>query len=222
MRCGAARAVGYGVMCCNYGVMQGGTVWCGTLRRDKVRCNTIRYGVMRCGCCDTMWNVAIWRVSYWHPYRENPFYDSKVVGKYCEKRDPHLACIAYERGQCDAELIKVRTPLVIVLSSPCQAESFAFPPGLSTCLTLVLDRQVCNENSLFKSLARYLVRRRDHDLWADVLQESNQYRRQLIDQVSCSRIPAEAVRKWRQVIDRVGLWIDFKRISTTYWSSELQ
>jgi len=30
-----------------------------------------------------------------------------VVGKYCEKRDPHLACIAYERGQCDAELIKV-------------------------------------------------------------------------------------------------------------------
>ncbi len=39
--------------------------------------------------------------------RENPFYDSKVVGKYCEKRDPHLACIAYERGQCDEELIHV-------------------------------------------------------------------------------------------------------------------
>ena len=31
-----------------------------------------------------------------------------MVGKYCEKRDPHLACIAYERGQCDAELIKVQ------------------------------------------------------------------------------------------------------------------
>ena len=42
-------------------------------------------------------------------FRENPYYDSKVVGKYCEKRDPHLACIAYERGQCDAELIKVQT-----------------------------------------------------------------------------------------------------------------
>lgn len=41
-------------------------------------------------------------------FRENPYYDSKVVGKYCEKRDPHLACIAYERGQCDAELIKVQ------------------------------------------------------------------------------------------------------------------
>ena len=40
-------------------------------------------------------------------YRENTFYDSKVVGKYCEKRDPHLACVAYERGQCDYELISV-------------------------------------------------------------------------------------------------------------------
>lgn len=43
--------------------------------------------------------------------------------------------------------------------------------------------QVCNENSLFKSEARYLVRRRDPDLWAVVLQEDNEYRRQLIDQV---------------------------------------
>ncbi|KAH9402831.1 hypothetical protein TYRP_015590 [Tyrophagus putrescentiae] len=80
--------------------------------------------------------------------RENQFYDSRVVGKYCEKRDPHLACIAYERGQCDKELINV-----------------------------------CNENSLFKSEARYLVKRRDGDLWVEVLQESNPYRRQLIDQV---------------------------------------
>lgn len=71
------------------------------------------------------------------------------LGKYCEKRDPHLACIAYERGQCDRELINV-----------------------------------CNENSLFKSEARYLVKRRDPELWAEVLQETNQYRRQLIDQVS--------------------------------------
>ncbi|CAG0883299.1 unnamed protein product [Cyprideis torosa] len=80
--------------------------------------------------------------------RENPHYDSKVVGRYCEKRDPHLACMAYERGNCDQELI-----------------------------------QVCNENSLFKSLARYLVRRRDPTLWAQVLDEENKYRRQLIDQV---------------------------------------
>ncbi|XP_058808391.1 clathrin heavy chain [Phymastichus coffea] len=80
--------------------------------------------------------------------KENQFYDSRVVGKYCEKRDPHLACIAYERGSCDRELIIV-----------------------------------CNENSLFKSEARYLVRRRDPELWAEVLNEANPFRRPLIDQV---------------------------------------
>merc|ERR1712226_1209250 len=80
--------------------------------------------------------------------KENPYYDSKVVGRYCEKRDPHLATVAYERGECDRELIAV-----------------------------------CNENSLFKSEARYLVRRRDMDLWAEVLNDENQFRRPLIDQV---------------------------------------
>ncbi|KAG5447542.1 Clathrin heavy chain 1 [Clonorchis sinensis] len=80
--------------------------------------------------------------------RENQYYDSNVVGKYCEKRDPHLACIAYERGRCDQALI-----------------------------------HVCNENALFKTEARYLVRRKDPELWAEVLREENTYRRQLIDQV---------------------------------------
>lgn len=42
---------------------------------------------------------------------------------------------------------------------------------------------MCNENSLFKSEARYLVRRKDVDLWAVVLEDTNVYRRQLIDQV---------------------------------------
>lgn len=36
---------------------------------------------------------------------------------------------------------------------------------------------------MFKSLARYLVRRRNPDLWGTVLIVENQYRRQLIDQV---------------------------------------
>uniref|UniRef100_A0A1I8AX39 Clathrin heavy chain n=1 Tax=Steinernema glaseri TaxID=37863 RepID=A0A1I8AX39_9BILA len=80
--------------------------------------------------------------------RENAYYDPLVVGRYCEKRDPHFAYLAYERGGCDQELISV-----------------------------------CNENSLFKNLARYLVRRRDMALWGQVLSESNPYRRQLIDQV---------------------------------------
>lgn len=76
-------------------------------------------------------------------------YDSRVVGKYCEKRDPYLAFIAYERGQCDAELI-----------------------------------QITNDNSMFKHQARYLVKRRDADLWASVLTTENGHRRALVDQVS--------------------------------------
>ena len=83
--------------------------------------------------------------------KDNSYHDSKAVSKYCEKRDPHFACVAYERGKCDHELIRV-----------------------------------CNENSLFKfvqvclfvSEARYLGKRRDPELWAVVLNEENQYRRQ--------------------------------------------
>eukprot|EP01132_Coremiostelium_polycephalum_P002123 gene2123-2614_t len=37
----------------------------------------------------------------------NQFYDSRVVGKYCEKRDPYLSFVAYKRGLCDYELIEV-------------------------------------------------------------------------------------------------------------------
>ena len=43
--------------------------------------------------------------------------------------------------------------------------------------------KVCNENSLFKTEARYLVRRKDEALWGTVLDLENNYRRQLIDQV---------------------------------------
>ena len=39
--------------------------------------------------------------------KENKFYESKEVGEYCEKRDPHLACVAYERGKCNQELIRI-------------------------------------------------------------------------------------------------------------------
>ncbi|CAF4357015.1 unnamed protein product, partial [Rotaria sordida] len=42
---------------------------------------------------------------------------------------------------------------------------------------------VCNENSLFKNEARYLVRRKDPALWEYVLREDNQYRPPLINQV---------------------------------------
>ncbi|KAJ3117386.1 hypothetical protein HDU96_006911 [Phlyctochytrium bullatum] len=86
--------------------------------------------------------------------KENKFYDPVIVGKYCEKRDPYLAFIAYERGQCDKELL-----------------------------------EITNENSMFKHQSRYLVRRRDPDLWAFALRLENPYRRSLIDQVVATALP---------------------------------
>lgn len=41
--------------------------------------------------------------------KNNAFYDSATVGKYCEDRDPHLAYTAYKRawGSCDKQLVDV-------------------------------------------------------------------------------------------------------------------
>ena len=40
-----------------------------------------------------------------HFLTTNPYYESHIVGKFAERRDPGLACIAYKRGQCDDELV---------------------------------------------------------------------------------------------------------------------
>lgn len=42
---------------------------------------------------------------------------------------------------------------------------------------------ITNDNAMFKQQARYLVKRRQLELWAMVLQPDNVHRRQLIDQV---------------------------------------
>lgn len=39
--------------------------------------------------------------------KTNQYYDSEVLGKYCEKRNPYLAFVAYRRGKCDAQLVEV-------------------------------------------------------------------------------------------------------------------
>jgi len=39
--------------------------------------------------------------------KENDLYDTLTVGRYCQKRDPNLAYIAYRKGQNDLELISV-------------------------------------------------------------------------------------------------------------------
>jgi len=42
-----------------------------------------------------------------HFLTSNKYYQSEVVGKFCESRDPHLAFVAYKRGSCDDQLIEV-------------------------------------------------------------------------------------------------------------------
>jgi clathrin heavy chain len=42
-----------------------------------------------------------------HFLETNAFYDSVAVGKYCAKRDPFLAFVAFRRGKCDDELLTV-------------------------------------------------------------------------------------------------------------------
>ena len=86
----------------------------------------------------------------------NQFYDSKVVGKYAEEIDPHLAIIAYKRswGQCDEELI-----------------------------------EATNRYKLHRIQAKYLVERRDKNLWTSVLSTENPHRKDLIEQVVSSALP---------------------------------
>ncbi|KAG8732481.1 hypothetical protein FRC12_019252 [Ceratobasidium sp. 428] len=86
--------------------------------------------------------------------KENNLYEPLTVGKYCEKRDPYLAFIAYAKGFCDDELISIT-----------------------------------NDNAMFKHQARYLVKRRRLELWAQVLASDNLHRRQLIDQITATAVP---------------------------------
>ncbi|KAJ9113109.1 hypothetical protein QFC20_001997 [Naganishia adeliensis] len=86
--------------------------------------------------------------------KENNIYEPLVVGKYCEKRDPYLAYIAYAKGLCDDELINIT-----------------------------------NENQMYKHQARYLVKRRDLELWSQVLRPDSIHRRALVDQVVATAVP---------------------------------
>ena len=83
-----------------------------------------------------------------HFLTTNPFYDSRVVGKYCEKRDPTLAVVAYRRGQCDDELInvtnknslfKLQARYVIIFVATCDTcfETFTSSDGLHVHIAFI-------------------------------------------------------------------------------------
>lgn len=89
--------------------------------------------------------------------KTNMYYDSKVLGKFCENLDPYLSYLAYRRSpdhSCDDELI-----------------------------------EVTNKNGLFKDQARYLVERKDQELWNKVLPDDNPHRGSLIDEVTGTALP---------------------------------
>jgi clathrin heavy chain len=86
----------------------------------------------------------------------NPYYDSRTVGKYAEDRNSDLAFISYRRawGSCDDELI-----------------------------------EVSNRNYLYRLQAKYLVERKDAELWAKVLNQENEHKQAVIDKVVQFALP---------------------------------
>lgn len=86
--------------------------------------------------------------------QENDLYNTLVVGKYCESRDPYLAFISYSKGQNDAELIAIT-----------------------------------NENAMYKYQARYLLKRADAALWAQVLDAENSHRKSVVDHLIGVAVP---------------------------------
>lgn len=77
-----------------------------------------------------------------------------------------------------------------------QLAFLAYQTAAGTCDDLLIG--IANKASLMKPLAKYLIQRRDANLWAQVLAEENlEYRRALVDQVQAvlpeSRVPDEIV-----------------------------
>lgn len=69
---------------------------------------------------------------------------------------------------------------------------------------------VTNQHGFFKDQARYLVHRQDPELWATVLVEENQYRRQLIDQVVATALPETKVSE--EVVSTVKAFMAAKNL----------
>lgn len=100
----------------------------------------------------------------------NQFYDSAVVGKFCEQSEPEVR------------------PFCQVLPSHCRVRTPSHHPQLAlTAYRRAGMHQevinVTNLHSMFKQQARYLVELQSPELWALALSETNPYRRALIDQV---------------------------------------
>ncbi len=54
---------------------------------------------------------------------------AQVVGKFAEKRDPSLACVAYKRGQCDEALVECTNKNAMFKLQVCVAARATRVPG---------------------------------------------------------------------------------------------
>ena len=75
-------------------------------------CSSMFFSLELCMMVDARWPrgrrlCECTQIPQFHPQSPlcSPISLVQVVGKYCEKRDPNLACVAYKRGSCDDALV---------------------------------------------------------------------------------------------------------------------
>lgn len=109
--------------------------------------------------------------------------DIKILSHFCINTSIKFSCdlMLFSCDPISVQVLIISVIFIYLFTFPINAQN---ENSLFFCF---VPLQVCNENSLFKSLSRYLVRRKDPELWGSVLLESNPYRRPLIDQVGRNR-----------------------------------
>ncbi|KAK8884028.1 Clathrin heavy chain 2 [Tritrichomonas musculus] len=85
-----------------------------TMKRERIKLlEPILYARAQSGATDSATNNGLVLLAVLSnrngekALRENQYYDPKFVGQILAKRDAHLACIAFAKGNCDDELIEL-------------------------------------------------------------------------------------------------------------------
>ncbi|OHT11249.1 Clathrin heavy chain 1 [Tritrichomonas foetus] len=85
-----------------------------TMKRERIKLlEPILYGRAQSGATDSATNNGLVLLAVLSnrngekALRENQYYDPKFVGEILAKRDAHLACLAFAKGNCDDELIEL-------------------------------------------------------------------------------------------------------------------
>ncbi len=110
-------------------------------------------------------------------------------------RSLHSVSLAQGSAVCSREADQEGTPRLQprdYVVSKWHKSSIGFQVANLACDATTPDDeliQLTNANSMFKQQARYLVKRRDLDLWNSVLRPDNMHRRALTDQIVGVAVP---------------------------------